>query len=73
VDALKLQRLLLLDAGQQLLEVLALLRDVSVLQLLLLAAVAADQLGPLLGVLSRDLLHLHTHTRVTSPSRLAAA
>lgn len=60
VDEFELHGLLLLDAGQQLLEVLALLRDVAVLHLLLLAAVTADQLRPLLGVLRCDVLHLRT-------------
>lgn len=58
VDELQLGRLLLLVVAQQLLEELALLHDVSVLHLLLLVAVAADQLGPLLGVLRGDFLHL---------------
>lgn len=62
MDELELHGLLLLDGGQQLLEVLALLRDVAVLQPLLLAAVTADQLRPLLGVLRCDVLNLRKYT-----------
>lgn len=62
VDELQLHGLLLLDGGQKFLQVLAVLCDVAVLHLLLLAAVAADQLRPLLSVLCCDVLYLHTHT-----------
>lgn len=58
LDELELHGLLLLHAGQQLLEVFALLRDVVVLHLLLLVAVAADQLWPLFSVLCSDVLYL---------------
>lgn len=44
MDEFKLHGLLLLDGGQELLEVVTLLCDVAVLHLLLLAAVTADQL-----------------------------
>lgn len=71
MDELQLRGLLLLHGGQELLEVFALLRDVRVLQALLLAAVAAEQLGPLLSVQRRDVLHLPTdaheiHIRATN-------
>lgn len=58
LDELELHGLLLLHAAQELLEVLALLRDVAVLHLLLLGAVAADELRPLFSVLCGDVLHL---------------
>lgn len=58
LDEFELHGLLLLHAGQELLEVLALLRDVAVLHLLLLGAVAADELRPLFSVLCGDVLHL---------------
>lgn len=58
MDEFQLRRLLLLVVVQQLLEDLTLLYDVTVLHLLLLVAVAADQLGPLLSVLGGDFLHL---------------
>lgn len=61
MDEFELHRLLLLDSGQEFLEVLTLLSDVAVLHLLLLTAVTADQLGPLFSVLCCDVLYLHTH------------
>lgn len=58
LDEFELHGLLLLHGGQELLQVLALLCDVAVLHLLLLVAVAADELWPLLGVLCSDVLYL---------------
>ena len=62
MDEFELQGLLLLDRGQEFLEVLTLLCDVAVLHLLLLTAVTTDQLRPLFSVLCCDVLYLHTHT-----------
>lgn len=58
LDEFELHGLLLLHAGQELLEVFTLLCDVAVLYLLLLVAVAADELWPLFSVLCSDVLYL---------------
>lgn len=65
MDKFELHGLLLLDSGQEFLEVVTLLRDVDVLHPLLLAAVTADKLWPLFSVLCCDVLYLLTHTGVT--------
>lgn len=62
LDEFELHGLLLLHGGQELLEVFALLRDVAVLHLLLLVAVAAEQLWPLFRVLCSDVLYLGVKT-----------
>lgn len=65
VDELELHGLLFLNGGQEFLEVFTLLCDVAVLHLLLLVAVAVDQLWPLFCVLCCDVLYLHTQVTCT--------
>lgn len=64
MDELELQRLLLLNAGQQLPQELTLLRHMGVLHFLFLCAVAVDHLWPLFSVLRHYVLHLRTHQHV---------